>query len=521
MLGRRRRRRRQRAVGPSELLHLFQHVELLRGAADRIERGVRRALEQQQEVLALELFACGGGGRAVRDCAQSRRKLRGSVPSSSSPSPRCRSAKTAIRSRAAFDAFTRAIFASRTAAGSAAADGSPSARHAARASAVSASIRSRSSRKPRRHARLSPKARGAAAVDDALQELAAVEGQQQVLEVAGVDVVDHLVAREDGEADDLLERHLAQRERLAHLPLQRASAPPSAALDVAVELLRAEKVARERRRRARLGHRERAAAADDSGAGAASSSVRVDSDIVATRAWCFAAALGSVPRTRDAEPLAPGRPRAALVRGDRAWLRRTPPLARQLSPRPRFARPPPEMGDYYRSGELSGPMVANIAVASVRAVGCAVTLAAVGLGMAKVGMMTPELARGLSQFSVRLAIPALLFSSVVPGVSGRVLSFAWPLLLLPALNLLLGLLAGLLTVVVVQPPEDFRLGTVAACSFGNTQGIPIVLLSVIQQSLGRAAFANLADPLLFCRSSCSPTRCCSGCSASPCFDSRA
>ena len=155
------------------------------------------------------------------------------------------------------------------------------------------------------------------------------------------------------------------------------------------------------------------------------------------------------------------------------------------------------MGDYYCSGELSGPMIANIAVASVRAVGCAVTLAAVGLGMAKVGMMTPELARGLSQFSVRLAIPALLFSSVVPGVSGRVLSFAWPLLLLPALNLLLGLLAGLLTVVVVQPPEDFRLGTVAACSFGNTQGIPIVLLSVIQQSLGRAAFANLADPLLF------------------------
>lgn len=155
------------------------------------------------------------------------------------------------------------------------------------------------------------------------------------------------------------------------------------------------------------------------------------------------------------------------------------------------------MGDYYCSGELSGPMIANIAVASVRAVGCAVTLAAVGLGMAKVGMMTPELARGLSQFSVRLAIPALLFSSVVPGVSGRVLSFAWPLLLLPALNLLLGLLAGLLTVVVVQPPEDFRLGTVAACSFGNTQGIPIVLLSVMQQSLGRAAFANLADPLLF------------------------
>ena len=37
----------------------------------------------------------------------------------------------------------------------------------------------------------------------------------------------------------------------------------------------------------------------------------------------------------------------------------------------------------------------------------------------------------------------------------------------------------------------------AACAFGNTTGIPIVLLSVLQQSLGRAVFAELADPLLF------------------------
>ena len=47
------------------------------------------------------------------------------------------------------------------------------------------------------------------------------------------------------------------------------------------------------------------------------------------------------------------------------------------------------------------------------------------------------------------------------------------------------------------PAERFRLGTVAACAFGNTTGIPIVLLSVLQQSLGRAVFAELADPLLF------------------------
>ena len=78
-----------------------------------------------------------------------------------------------------------------------------------------------------------------------------------------------------------------------------------------------------------------AAAADDSGAGAASSSVRVDSDIVATRAWCFAAALGSVHRAigharfaappadpigrSRVDPLLRGWPRKIRREGGRIW----------------------------------------------------------------------------------------------------------------------------------------------------------------------------------------------------------
>eukprot|EP00908_Phaeocystis_cordata_P023329 Transcript_5756.p2 GENE.Transcript_5756~~Transcript_5756.p2 ORF type:complete len:460 (+),score=215.54 Transcript_5756:74-1453(+) len=155
------------------------------------------------------------------------------------------------------------------------------------------------------------------------------------------------------------------------------------------------------------------------------------------------------------------------------------------------------MGDYYCSGSLDEHVVLGIFVASLRAVGCATTLASAGLWLARQGMMTPALSKGLSQLSVKLAIPCLLFSSVVPGVSPHVLSYGWPLLLLPAVHLLLGMLVGCLTVLIVKPPDNFRLGTVAACAFGNTTGIPIVLLSVLQQSLGRAVFAELADPLLF------------------------
>ena len=110
------------------------------------------------------------------------------------------------------------------------------------------------------------------------------------------------------------------------------------------------------------------------------------------------------------------------------------------------------MGDYYCAGSLDTHVVFGIFVASLRAVGCATTLASAGLWLARQGVMTPALSKGLSQLSVKLAIPCLLFSSVVPGVSWHVLSYAWPLLLLPAVHLLLGVLLGCLTAFIVKPP---------------------------------------------------------------------
>ncbi len=152
---------------------------------------------------------------------------------------------------------------------------------------------------------------------------------------------------------------------------------------------------------------------------------------------------------------------------------------------------------FYCVGELDASVLAGIFLASVRAVLCAATLAACGLWMSRAGVMTPALSKGLSQLSVKLAIPALLFSSMVPGMTFELMAFAWPLLLLPVVYLLLGALIGWLILLLVSPPDNFRLGTVAACTFGNTTGIPIVLLSVLQQSLSRSVYAEVADPLLF------------------------
>ena len=93
---------------------------------------------------------------------------------------------------------------------------------------------------------------------------------------------------------------------------------------------------------------------------------------------------------------------------------------------------------FYCVGELDSSVVVAIFLTSVRAVLCAGTLACAGLVMSRAGVMTPALSKGLSQLSVKLAIPALLFSSVVPGLTPELLVVAWPLLLLPAIYLGLG-----------------------------------------------------------------------------------
>ncbi|EOD25580.1 hypothetical protein EMIHUDRAFT_237450 [Emiliania huxleyi CCMP1516] len=138
---------------------------------------------------------------------------------------------------------------------------------------------------------------------------------------------------------------------------------------------------------------------------------------------------------------------------------------------------PQPVTSYYCPGSLDTSAIFAIFIASLRAVSCAGAIVVAGLWMARRGVLTRGLSKGLSQFSVKLAIPCLLFTSVVPGVSPSLLA--------------------LLLLVVLRPPSDFRLGTVAACAFYNTTSIPIILLSVLQQTLSRSIFAELASPLLF------------------------
>ncbi len=124
-----------------------------------------------------------------------------------------------------------------------------------------------------------------------------------------------------------------------------------------------------------------------------------------------------------------------------------------------------------------------VLLTSVRSVLHAGVLAASGIYMGRVGVMTKEATKALSTISMRVTIPCLLFTSVLPAVNLPLLARIWPMLFLPVIYAGIGALIGCVVIHVCDPPEDFRRGTIAAIAFGNSTGMPIVLLSVISHQL--------------------------------------
>ncbi|KAL1507342.1 hypothetical protein AB1Y20_008188 [Prymnesium parvum] len=124
-----------------------------------------------------------------------------------------------------------------------------------------------------------------------------------------------------------------------------------------------------------------------------------------------------------------------------------------------------------------------IATAALGSVLQAAVLASAGLYLGRKGFMTKAGAKLISTVSMKITIPCLLFSSVLPSVNLELVGAVWPMLLLPFVFVGTGALLGYLVVLITRPPANFRKGTIAAVAFGNSTGMPIVLLSVLQTQL--------------------------------------
>ena len=132
---------------------------------------------------------------------------------------------------------------------------------------------------------------------------------------------------------------------------------------------------------------------------------------------------------------------------------------------------------------VSVEFLGSIALASLRAILQAMTLAAAGFYLGRRKVIPKTGAKLISAISMRVAIPCLLFSRVLPRVNIELVASVWPMLLLPFVNVGFGAFLGWCVCKLTRPKPDFRSGTVAAVALGNSTGLPIVLLSVIQEQI--------------------------------------
>ena len=137
------------------------------------------------------------------------------------------------------------------------------------------------------------------------------------------------------------------------------------------------------------------------------------------------------------------------------------------------------------SGELAevATSIYDTFVASVRCVGTACTLAAVGVYLHRRGFVAGEGKRTLALISQQVTFPLFLFTKIIfcnqdwsdkpcPDVT-KSLRDVWMLLLWPLAVVGSGILIGYgVAVVCKTPPKQVR-AVLAACGFGNSTGLPI------------------------------------------------
>jgi len=145
--------------------------------------------------------------------------------------------------------------------------------------------------------------------------------------------------------------------------------------------------------------------------------------------------------------------------------------------------------------------------AALRSVGTACTLAGIGVYLHQRNFIVGEGKRTLALISQQVTIPLLLFTKIVycnqdwsdrpcPNITAN-LSDVWTLLLWPIYVVGCGLLVGWLAAIFAGTPKSQVRSVLAACTFGNSTGLPITLLTVVHSNFPKTTELGQVDPTLF------------------------
>ena len=146
-------------------------------------------------------------------------------------------------------------------------------------------------------------------------------------------------------------------------------------------------------------------------------------------------------------------------------------------------------------------------VASVRSVGTAVTMSAIGFYSHHRGFVGSDGKRALAVLSQQITFPLFLFTKIIycnqnwsdepcPDVT-RSLRDVWMLSLWPLYVVGMGFLVGLAVAHTTRTPTHQVRAVLAACCFGNSTGLPITLLSVVHTNFPSTSDLGHMDPTLF------------------------
>eukprot|EP00438_Fugacium_kawagutii_P013321 Skav206501 [mRNA] locus=scaffold1128:237491:238921:+ [translate_table: standard] len=151
--------------------------------------------------------------------------------------------------------------------------------------------------------------------------------------------------------------------------------------------------------------------------------------------------------------------------------------------------------------------IVALTVASLKAVGQIAVMAGAGFLMTRIGIITNEVRKGLGELSMNLLLPCLMFSQVIycntdqdngiecPNMAQTIthsaILFFWPLVVVGS-----GYLLGSLAAIIMRVPPNFRRAAAGSVAFGNSTGMPVVLLTALGPSLVKQGVLQ-GSPLLF------------------------
>ena len=118
---------------------------------------------------------------------------------------------------------------------------------------------------------------------------------------------------------------------------------------------------------------------------------------------------------------------------------------------------------------------------------------ACGFVLTKKGLFPPAASKGLSQVSMNIGLPCLLFSSMVPSFNDSNISNFGPLLLIAILYQVIGLVLVLIVREVFYVPADFQWGIILLGSLSNWGNLPT---AIVQSVAKEAPFNPSTDPSL-------------------------